>query len=217
MSRLSAAFRFLSKTGLVLHANKVFAEGQVHRHPLRPANSALHKFMPVKSNTQEISAKAFERARVQMNQKAMPPQRENRSGLSTGGSARVARASPGVAPGLSSNHLPDIPREKKFLGQGFRRDAETTCQQRVLPRTEGETGLPFQGADRSARSRRISACRIFRCALVKASCCISAGVRQAPPFAEILFSRTMNASVEIRWRVMECFTVTSGKISGAAS
>src|ERR1017187_8131105 len=50
------------------------------------------------------------------------------------GSARVPRASSGVAPELSSPTLPGISRKEKFAGRCFRRDAENYTPEACAPR-----------------------------------------------------------------------------------
>src|ERR1039458_1939500 len=49
------------------------------------------------------------------------------------GSARVPRASSGVAPELSSHTLPGISRREKFVGRCFRRDAENHTPEACAP------------------------------------------------------------------------------------
>src|ERR1017187_4206327 len=50
------------------------------------------------------------------------------------GSARVPRASSGVAPELSSHTLPGISGREKFAGRCFRRDAENHTPEACAPR-----------------------------------------------------------------------------------
>ena len=53
------------------------------------------------------------------------------------GSARLPRASAGVAPELSSHHLPAIGGGKKLAGRSFRRDAENHTPEACAPRNLG--------------------------------------------------------------------------------
>jgi L-fuconolactonase len=54
------------------------------------------------------------------------------------GRARVSRASPGVAPELSSHTIPVLDRTKNFVGRRFRRDAENHMPEACAPQSQSQ-------------------------------------------------------------------------------
>src|ERR1039458_7765700 len=62
------------------------------------------------------------------------------------GSARVPRASSGVAPELTSNTLPGISRGESLWNEVSGATPKTTRQRRMLPEAHPRGGFPFQNS-----------------------------------------------------------------------